>query len=184
MVHLCQFSHRGAIHGTDDVHSVQRRGYSTGTTCCATDRPSQSVNDVGSWNECTLSCLGTSKCSGVNWKEPGTCEMFFFRPEYYSILRNCYHFRGSTREFNYSCSKVTLRTCYMNQELLKTDRPLSLANFTHFLEKKMLFFSLTHLETLAHQISMKPTCYMNMLDPFTLEAMVSFHNLFLFYLFY
>ena len=68
-------------------------------TFCASDTPSKVLTAGGiSRSRCVLLCLDDVRCRGVNWKEPSTCEMFFFDPTlsdasssctYFSPLSNC-----------------------------------------------------------------------------------------------
>ena len=59
-------------------------------TFCASDTPSK-VPTSGSISKarCVLLCLDDARCRGVNWKEPSTCEMYFFDPTLSDASSRC-----------------------------------------------------------------------------------------------
>ena len=60
----------------------------TGERYCSSSKPSQVLNVRMSKIRCVLQCVST-KCAGVNWKEPGTCEIFDNEPKDFSSAGSC-----------------------------------------------------------------------------------------------
>ena len=59
---------------------------------CSLEDPSHVFNKVRSKIECVLLCRADPKCSGVNWKEPAFCEMYFFDPSTFGRAPGCSYF--------------------------------------------------------------------------------------------
>ena len=68
------------------------KGSSGLASCCATDSPNMITRRIRSKIECQLRCQETGNCSGVNWKQPNTCEMFSVTPQNVSNLGGCKYF--------------------------------------------------------------------------------------------
>ena len=68
------------------------RGSSGRASCCATDVPKMMSTTIRSTIECQLRCQETGNCSGVNWKQPNTCEMFSATAKNLSNLSGCKYF--------------------------------------------------------------------------------------------
>ena len=70
-------------------------------TFCASDTPSK-VLSAGSISRsrCVLLCLDDVSCRGVNWKEPSTCEMFFFDPTLTDDSISCTYFSPGESKYN------------------------------------------------------------------------------------
>ena len=62
---------------------------------CAFEIPSRVFTGVGSGMSkvtCALLCLGESGCRGVNWKEPNSCELFFYTIYSFVAVKDCIYF--------------------------------------------------------------------------------------------
>ena len=59
---------------------------------CSLEDPSLVLNNVRSNIECVLLCQGDPRCSGVNWKEPNVCEMYFNQSSKYGRTPSCSYF--------------------------------------------------------------------------------------------
>ena len=71
-------------------------------TVCSIDTPSQILSEHKSRIKCALSCLSETSCRSFNWKEPSTCELFFFKPTVFVASTNCTSISnfGKTYTFN------------------------------------------------------------------------------------
>ena len=81
-----------AIHGDgtmqEEVYMAHRTNFSDDTVC-STEKPNQVFDRVRSIIECVLLCQETSECSGVNWKESSTCEVYQFDPQTFETSTGC-----------------------------------------------------------------------------------------------
>ena len=59
---------------------IFKRYQNASTDVCSLEKPSHVLNNVRSKIECVFFCQNDPRCSGVNWKKPRTCEMYFFNP--------------------------------------------------------------------------------------------------------
>ena len=59
---------------------------------CSLEDPSHVLNNVRSKQECVLLCQADPRCSGVNWKEPSVCEMYYFDPGRFGRASRCSYF--------------------------------------------------------------------------------------------
>ena len=97
------------------------------TDVCSLEDPSHVLNNVRSKQECVLLCQGDPRCSGVNWKEPSVCEMYFFHPSTFETAPRCAYFSLGENSFVtlfqrgrqvYNCMKIIF--VYMCTVDLKT----------------------------------------------------------------
>ena len=65
---------------------------------CSLELPSRVLNKVRSKQECVLLCQADPRCSGVNWKEPSVCEMYFFDPGRFGRTSRCSYFSPGSGE--------------------------------------------------------------------------------------
>ena len=72
-----------------------------GNQTCSAERPSQIFNENISKIKCVNFCLNDDRCRGVNWKEPSTCEMFFFEPGSFQTDDTCTYFRQGEKDFEF-----------------------------------------------------------------------------------
>ena len=72
----------------EEVYMAHRTNFSNDTVC-STGKPNQVIDRVRSKIECVLVCQETSECSGVNWKESSTCEMYRFDPQTFQASTGC-----------------------------------------------------------------------------------------------
>ena len=98
------------------------------TDLCSLEDPSHVFNNVRSKPECVLLCQADPRCSGVNWKEPSLCEMYFFDPSTFETTPRCAYFSPGKNSFVnlfqrgrqvYNCMKIIF--VYMCTVDLKTD---------------------------------------------------------------
>ena len=82
---------------------------SSGEPGCSMESPSSVLNHFGSRIECTLRCQEDGRCTGVNWREPSTCEMYSFDPLVFEMTTGCTYFGpGEKLNFNYKTFFPTL----------------------------------------------------------------------------
>ena len=85
---------------------------SSGGNVCSTEIPYyQVISKVRSKVECTLRCLDSPFCHGVNWnKETYTCEIYLHHPSAFGIKTGCTYY--STGKWNMYCfvSPFTVRS--------------------------------------------------------------------------
>ena len=81
----CQVSSKGKIF---------MRYKNASSDVCSLKDPSHVLNNVRSKQECVLLCQADPRCSGVNWKEPSVCEMYFFDPSKYGRTPKMLVFRS------------------------------------------------------------------------------------------
>ena len=86
-----------------------------GNVACSNDIPSEVLTERISKIKCALQCSSESSCQSVNWKEPSTCELFYFDPPSRSITNTCSYFSKGEIVFFHSilirneCRKIVLR---------------------------------------------------------------------------
>ena len=71
---------------------IFKRYKNASTEVCSMEDPSHVLNNVRSKQECVLLCQADPRCSGVNWKEPSVCEMYFFDPGTFERAPRCSYF--------------------------------------------------------------------------------------------
>ena len=75
---------------------------------CSLEDPNEILN-VRSKPECILQCQGDPSCSGVNWKEPGTCEVYVFNPETFGTVTRCTFFSSDNKfDILFMCHVVAI----------------------------------------------------------------------------
>ena len=80
---------------TRDMLYRAYKNEATGEGYCSAAVPSEVLNVRMSKIRCVLLCVAR-KCAGVNWKEPGTCEIFFDEPTYFSTVVSCTYYKPGT----------------------------------------------------------------------------------------
>ena len=65
---------------------------SSNEKACSTQSPDQVFKRVRSSIECSLICKGTKGCSGVNWKKPSTCQLYFPMQSSFGTEASCTYF--------------------------------------------------------------------------------------------
>ena len=82
--------------GTDtcerEITFQSSKGSSGLASCCASDAPNLIQPNMRSKIECAARCREIGNCSGVNWKQPKTCEMFSSIPDNATHLSGCEYF--------------------------------------------------------------------------------------------
>ena len=82
------------------IFTTNCKGCSSESDCCAIDDSNGTVEGVRSRNECALVCLGTTNCSSANWKEENKCDMFFYNPRNYTLVRDCTYISTGERSIS------------------------------------------------------------------------------------
>ena len=85
--------------GVSSEGKIFKRYKNASTEVCSLEDPSHVNNNVRSKQECVLLCQADPRCSGVNWKEPSVCEMYFFDPGRFGRTSRCSYF-GPGEHFN------------------------------------------------------------------------------------
>ena len=78
---------------------------------CSLENPSHVLKKVRSKQECVLLCQADPRCSGVNWKEPSVCEMYFFDPGKFGRKPSCSYF-GPGEQFNLTIFLLQIHYLY------------------------------------------------------------------------
>ena len=71
---------------------IFKRYKNASTDVCSLENPSHIRNNIRSKQGCVLLCQADPRCSGVNWKEPSVCEMYFFDPAKFGRAPSCSYF--------------------------------------------------------------------------------------------
>ena len=71
---------------------IFKRYKNASTDVCSLEDPSHVLNHLRSKIECVLLCQGDPRCSGVNWKEPSVCEMYFNESNRFGSTPSCSYF--------------------------------------------------------------------------------------------
>ena len=74
-----------------DMTFKTSRNVSSDEPLCSTDTSVMVYNEVRSKIKCTRLCLEYPRCSGLNWKDPSTCELFTSLEVSYKTVTGCTH---------------------------------------------------------------------------------------------
>ena len=96
----------GQISTRENLYTAYKNEVS-GERYCSSTKPSQVLNVRMSKIKCVLQCVAT-KCAGVNWKEPGTCEIFFSEPNEFSTVGSCTYLRPGMHYKDITCATQLL----------------------------------------------------------------------------
>ena len=92
---LAIFTSTVQLNGLLKEITYQSYANDTNQPVCTIEKPNLVFRGVRSKIKCSAMCEGDVRCTGVNWRDPNICELFFVYPKSFGTAKDCTYFSPS-----------------------------------------------------------------------------------------